>query len=155
MEAKDNNMERITREYMNRNLDRFHAMEFNWTNVGEMPWDESSFLLDLPLKWNLSFAVEYKPCIVGYIIGSRANDMQAKVNKIVVDSEYRRQGFGKQLMERFEEECSNNGIYEVELKALVENRSANGFYAELGYQAAGSVEGTDGKTRNVYYKRLK
>ena len=148
-------MERITREYMSRNLDRFHAMEFNWTNVGEMPWDESGFLLDLPRKWNLSFAVECKPRIVGYIIGSRANDMRAKVNKIVVDREYRRQGFGRQLMERFEEECSNNGIYEVELKALIENRSANGFYAELGYQAVGSVEGTDGKTRNVYYKRLK
>jgi ribosomal protein S18 acetylase RimI-like enzyme len=119
-----------------------------------MPWDQSSFLLDLPEKWNLSFAIEYKPHIVGYIIGSRAADMRAKVNKIVVDREYRRQGFGKQLMTRFEEECSRYGIYEVELKALVENRLANDFYAELGYQPLGSVEGTDAKTRNIYYKRL-
>jgi ribosomal protein S18 acetylase RimI-like enzyme len=144
----------ITKEYMSRNIDKFLSIEFNWTDIGETPWGQKSFLLDLPRKWDFSFALERKELIAGYIIGSQEGDRRAKVNKIVIDSGCRRKGLGRQLIHRFEQECSNSGVYEVELKALIKNASANKFYAKLGYQLTGSVEGSDGQVRNTFIKRL-
>jgi len=139
---------------MNRNLKAFHSIEFNWTDIGERPWDEGGFLLDLPRKWDLSFAIKFNRSLVGYIIGSQETEKRAKVNKIVVDKPYRYKGFGRKLMQKFERQCVTCGVCEVELKALIENMSANRFYGGLGYELIGCVEGADRKIRNAYIKRL-
>lgn len=144
----------ITKDYMSRNIDKFLSIEANWTDLGENPWNAKSYLLELPRKWDFSFAIECKERIVAYIIGSQESNQRAKVNKIVVDRGCRRKGFGKKLIYRFEKECSNSGVHEVELKALVKDASANKFYARLGYQLTGSVEGSDAKMRNTFIKRL-
>jgi ribosomal protein S18 acetylase RimI-like enzyme len=144
----------ITKEYMVSNIARFLSIESNWTDLGENPWNVKSYLLELPRKWDFSFAIECKERVVAYIIGSKESNQRAKVNKIVVDRAYRRKGFGQELILRFEKECSNSGVHEVELKALIENKSANKFYAKLGYRLTGSVAGSDGKIRNTFIKRL-
>jgi ribosomal protein S18 acetylase RimI-like enzyme len=139
---------------VSRNLSRFHALESNWTDLGEQPWDDRGYLLDLPLKWGLSFAIERDASLAAYIIGSRADDGCGRVNKIVVDRERRRQGLGRRLMERFERECVAHEICVAELKALVDNAPATSFYSGLGYRTIGSVEGTDGQIRYQYRKAL-
>jgi ribosomal protein S18 acetylase RimI-like enzyme len=154
MEVDHCSLVQITREYMGKNIDKFLSIESNWTGIGESPWNLKSYLLELPRKWELSFAVERNELIVAYIIASQVSDQRARVNKIVTNRGYRRKGWGRQLIYRFEKECSNSGIHEVELKALVENKSANQFYTRLGYQLTGSVEGSDAKMRNTYIKRL-
>jgi len=150
-----NRIERISKDYMNKNLTEFRSIEFNWTDIGERPWDESSFLLDLAGKWDLSFAIKHNKSMVGYIIGSQESDKRAKVNKIVVDKSYRCKGLGRKLIQRFEKSCLATGLYEVELKAMIENVPANRFYSGLGYELSGCIDGYDKKTRNVYVKRLK
>jgi ribosomal protein S18 acetylase RimI-like enzyme len=144
----------ITKDYMSRNVEKFLAIEYNWTSIGESPWGKKNYLLELHRKWDLSFAIEHKKRIVAYIIGSQENNLRAKVNKIVVDTGCRRKGFGKRLISKFESECLHSGINEVELKALVDNKSANNFYIKMGYQLTGYIEGTDRKIRNTYIKRL-
>lgn len=145
---------RITEEYLAKNISKFFSLEDNWTGIGEQPWDENKFLHELPKKWSLSFALARGDAIMGYIIGSQAGENTAKVNKILVDKQYRKSGFGKILLWVFEEECLKNGITEVELKALRYNRQANGFYLNQGYVPAKMVKGTDGKMRKVYRKKL-
>jgi ribosomal protein S18 acetylase RimI-like enzyme len=151
----EHKMVTITRAYIGENMGEFSSIEFNWSDIGEIPWDESNFLLELPRKWDLSFAVEHEAHIIAYIIGSQWNTNVARVNKIVVDRGHRRESLGRQLMERFEQVCRDEGIYMVELKALADNPSANSFYRNLGYQPTGSIKGTDGSMRNVYLKSLK
>jgi ribosomal protein S18 acetylase RimI-like enzyme len=148
-------IEPITTAYMNRNLKLFHSIESNWTEVGERPWDETSFVLNLPRKWDLSFTIRCNEQVVGYIIGSQETERRAKVNKILVDKPYRDKGFGRKLICKFEKQCLAYGLNEIELKALVENVAANRFYEGLGYELAGTIEGLDGKKRNIYIKRLK
>lgn len=151
---ESDSIQRITRKYMRRNLDSFYLLENNWTDIGEQSWDKDNFFMNLPGKWDLSFAAEDNDSVVGYITGSRVNKKRAAVNKILVDQGKRSKGLGRQLIRRFEEECRKRGVFEVELKALVENEPANRFYIQLGYRQTGSVEGTDGKMRFVYEKRL-
>jgi ribosomal protein S18 acetylase RimI-like enzyme len=145
----------ITQNYMINNLSKLLEIESNWTEIGEQPWNESNFLLDLPFKWELSFVAEDEGEILGYIIGSRSQNT-AKINKIVVRREYRKCHIGTGLIKRFEDACLERKLYDVELKALVDNASTNNFYTNLGYQQTGSiVRGTDGKDRYAYRKRLK
>ncbi len=151
---KNDNIHRISQEYLSINLDKFHRLESNWTSIGELPWNDDNYLMELPRKWGLSFAILDKNDIVGYIIGSQTDDKRAKVNKILLDSGLRRKGLGRQLIRRFEDECRIYGIENIELKAMVENNTANNFYESLGYKSTDSVLGTDGRLRVVYEKNL-
>jgi ribosomal protein S18 acetylase RimI-like enzyme len=144
----------LTRYYLIRNMDRFLEMEPNWTDTGQPPWTKENFLLDLPLKWELSFAAEIGSSIAGYIIGSEHTQKLSRVNKIVVDSFYQRKGIGEKLMNRYFEACQQKGIKKSEIKAMVGYEPANNLYTKLGYQHIGVAEGTDGKFRNVCEKRL-
>lgn len=145
---------RITKEYLSENLEDFLAIENNWTDLGEAAWSKDNFLLELPLKWNLSFAAEKKGIIVGYILGSMLEHNISRVNKIVVDYNHRKSGIGKKLIELYFEACIREKIKKLELKALIENEAANNFYVKHGYQKVGSVRGTDGLMRIVYEKIL-
>jgi ribosomal protein S18 acetylase RimI-like enzyme len=146
----------ITRDYYIRNRDRFFELENNWSETGQPSWNDENFLLELPLKWELSFAIEYGGSIITYIVGSQDsnNKSLSKVNKIVVDSAYQRRGIGRKLMEKYFEASVERGMKEFELKAMVDYAPANELYISLGYQLVGTVKGTDEKFRNVYRKRL-
>jgi|GEM_PF-1579984 len=152
--TRDVFIKRITKDYMAQNLSEFFSIEENWTGISEQPWDESKFMHELPNKWALSFAAARGKSIVGYVIGSRANESTAKINKIVVDKKCQNSGIGKVLLWVFEEECRRNSIKEIELKALLYNRRANRFYIKHGYVPVSTVKGTDGKTRILYRKEL-
>ncbi|MEA3229579.1 MAG: GNAT family N-acetyltransferase [archaeon] len=149
---------KMTHNYMSRNLDMLHAIEQNWTGIGEDEWKRKNYFLDLPLKWELSLAVEDQNSIIGYLFASedcsKVISRVSNVNKIVVDYPYRGHGIGKQLMEKYFEACLENGIEFCELKALTNNSAANNFYAGLGFKKTGELEGTDNLIRNIYEKRL-
>jgi ribosomal protein S18 acetylase RimI-like enzyme len=145
----------ITRDYMVENLSKLLQMESNWTEIDEKSWNENNFLLDLPYKWELSFAAEDGGEILGYLIGSKSENT-TRVNKIAVRREYRKNHVGTSLMRKFEVACLERGLYDVEFKALVDNTPAHNFYTSLGYEKQPlPVKGTDGKMRYVYRKRLK
>ncbi len=139
---------------MIENLNKFFIIESNWTNIGEELWKEENFLLELPLKWELSFAAENRDSVIGYIIGSEHEPKLSIVNKILVDHSYRGYGIGKRLISRYFAACLEKGIETSELKALNGNGIANSFYKKLGYQRIGETKGTDGKIRNFYRKIL-
>ncbi|MBN2095310.1 MAG: GNAT family N-acetyltransferase [Candidatus Aenigmarchaeota archaeon] len=145
---------KLTREYFIRHEKDFFALECNWTALGETPWTRENFLMEIPLKWKLSFAAEIDGRVVGYIIGSRFDEVTSRVNKIVVGSEQRRTGIGKKLLELYIEACKKEGIRRLELKALTGNNAANMLYEGQGYTRMGTVPGTDGLMRVVYERFL-
>jgi ribosomal protein S18 acetylase RimI-like enzyme len=148
------NFVKITSGYILENLGKFFELEHNWTALGERAWTKESFLMELQLKWELSFAAEVDGKIAGYIIGSKFDEKTSRVNKILVDSAFREIGIGKMLMEKYFESCRKAGIERLELKALVENEAANRFYLGLGYKRIGLARGDDGLERIVYEKLL-
>ncbi|VVB60208.1 Glycosyltransferase AglI [uncultured archaeon] len=145
---------RISERYVMKNLSKFLSLEDNWTELGERPWSRDNFMCRIPGKWKLSFAATRNSAIIGYLIGSQANEKLARVNKILVDRNHRKNGIGKLLLDAFESRCLENNITQAELKALTDNPSANNFYINLGYVPCGEVKGTDKKTRNFYKKDL-
>ncbi|NOQ38622.1 GNAT family N-acetyltransferase [archaeon] len=157
----DKSYELITRNCMLKTLDLFLALESIWTDLGEKEWTEDNFLLDLPLKWNLSFMCKNRSdeSIIGYIIASQKPGTQngaiSNVNKIIVDNAYRGNGVGKHLMELYTQACLEQGLKKSQLKALVDNKDANTFYKKLGYNIIDTVKGTDDLTRYLYEKRLR
>lgn len=151
---REDNLHRISKDYMTANINRFHELESNWTSIGERPWNNDNYFMELPRKWELSFTIGDEKLFDGYIIGSQVNENRAKVNKILLDKDSRRKGFGRKLLRRFENECRIRGVQQVELKAMVDNNAANNFYESLGYRSIDSAIGTDGRLRVVYEKSL-
>ncbi len=150
--------EQITRGYLEANLERFFAIESNWTELGEEAWTEDNFLLELPLKWDLSFLCKDGDgeSIIGYVIGSCSKDDPSisQVNKIIVDNSYRGMGIGTKLMDLYTQACLKRGIKYSQLKALTNNNKANTFYDRLGYYQIDTVKGTDDLVRHFYEKKL-
>ncbi len=161
----DKSYEQITRSCMLKTLDLFLALESIWTDLGEKEWTGDNFLLDLPLKWNLSFMCKNRSdasineSIIGYIIASQKpgtqNGDMSNVNKIIVDNAYRGQGIGKHLIALYEQASLEQGLKKSQLKALVDNKDANTFYKRLGYDIIDTVNGTDDLIRYLYEKRLR
>ena len=157
----DKSYEQITRGSMLKTLDIFLALESIWTDLGEKEWTGDNFLLDLPLKWNLSFMCKNRSddSIIGYVIASQKPGTQnrdmSNVNKIIVDNAYRGQGIGKHLIALYEQASLEQGLKKSQLKALVDNKDANAFYKRLGYNIIDTVNGTDDLTRYLYEKRLR
>jgi ribosomal-protein-alanine N-acetyltransferase len=144
----------LTREYFQEHKEDFFAIEHNWTELGETPWSEENFLMEVPLKWKLSFAADINGRLAGYVIGSKFDKTTSRVNKILVDISHRKKGIAKRLMELYFEACLREGIRRLELKALVENKAANKLYESLGYKKIGFARGSDGQMRAVYEKIL-
>jgi len=157
----DKSYELITRSCMLKTLDLFLALESIWTDLGEKKWTENNFLLDLPLKWNLSFMCENRSdkSMIGYVIASQKpgaqNGALSNVNKIIVDNAYRGQGIGKHLIALYTQASLEQGLKKSQLKALVDNKDANTFYKKLGYDIIDTVNGTDDLTRYLYEKCLR
>lgn len=146
----------ITQEYIVGHLNDFFRLEHNWTELEEDAWTKENYLLDLPGKWRLSYAAEVDNLLVGYIIGSAAKDCptSSNINKIVVDTLYRRKKIGKRLLAKYIQACLRDGIIISELKALPDNLSANMLYLNIGYKLTGTSWGKDDRMRYIYEKKL-
>ena len=78
---------------------------------------------------------EVKGYIIGEAIGTRGH-----VISIAVKRKFRRQGVGRQLMEKLEEILLRVGVKKVRLEVAIENKTAVNFYRKLGYRAVGVLK---------------
>lgn len=62
------------------------------------------------------------------------NSVICSVGTFGVTREYRRQGIGKMLMDKFLAFCKENGVQEVKLGVFNDNRAAYKFYEDYGFQ---------------------
>ena len=154
--AKGIRISTLTLDKLRKSLYRFYELESEWTSTRQPGWNEEQFCRELLGKWELSFVAEVDGLIVGYVIGSRDRNDQnlSRVNKIVIDKNYHRQGIGRALMNQYFEASLRQGVNNFELTAMSDYSPANELYISLGYIRLSDVKGKDGETRNVYVKTI-
>jgi perosamine synthetase len=131
------------------NWSEIHALEHNWTSLGESAWQIENFRRELPGKWELSnYAIDGNK-VVGYMISSfdAFNRNIARINKILVDRDCRGKGIATRLWEDFIERCDELGVDKIKLRALKDNDVANKFYRNRGCIFTGETKGEDQRVR--------
>jgi len=146
----------LTPDKLKKRLYRFFELEPEWTDTRQPGWNEEQFCRNLPCKWELSFVAEINDLIVGYVIGSKDknDEKMSRVNKIVIDRNYHRQGISKKLMCQYFEASVKQGMNRSELTAMSDYTPANKLYISLGYKQTSVARGKDGETRNIYVKEI-
>ncbi|HEY2676516.1 MAG TPA: GNAT family N-acetyltransferase [Steroidobacteraceae bacterium] len=68
-------------------------------------------------------------------------DDSAHLNLLAVSPEHRRQGLGSQLMEWLTHTAIEAGVFRINLELRTQNEAAKVFYARLGFDQLGIVQG--------------
>lgn len=99
-------------------------------------WDAESFLMDLPEKWELSFAA-WTPGNdpVAYAVLSRKSDDRIHLHRFMVSARYRGSGLGKRMVAEMVARAEQAGAKLLTLKAKA-GRAAK-FYCDNGFQIVG------------------
>ena len=75
----------------------------------------------------------------------RFGDSDAHLHLLAVEAKHRRQGVGRAMLDWLEKSCRVAGMQAIRLELRAGNRGAQAFYAALGYEPVGRIEG--------YYER--
>jgi ribosomal-protein-alanine N-acetyltransferase len=81
-----------------------------------------------------------EPRIAAFAIMHFGDDV-AHLNLLAVSPEHRRQGLGSQLMEWLTKTAIEAGVFRINLEVRSRNEAARIFYARLGFDQLGIVQG--------------
>jgi perosamine synthetase len=140
-------IKRINKEKVAGLLPDLLSLEYNWTGINEAAWEQKNFTMDLPSKWELSFYADVHGKIAGYMIGSVDQGI-GKLNKMVVDRNFRKLGIATALWKAFASKCKAKNIGKIKFRALVNNTPAVKFYQKMGAVINGTTKGSDGRLRH-------
>lgn len=156
----------LTRAYALERADDILALEHNWTEIGDEPWNTEKLMHELPLKWELSHVALIHRDVVGYQIGclrdvrdglptylaNPVNDrvMQPFLKKLVVDKESRGLGVGRKLLRPFLEKLLEREHDRVLFRVRTDN-SAVGFYDKLGFHPIKEIDRTRSDDISSYF----
>ncbi len=107
---------------------------------------------ELSQYWSNGFlVVEDMGRLVGFLFGIMSSEMECRVLMLAIRKEYRNQGLGTMLLNRFLMEGANRGVHFVSLEVRASNLSAIRFYQRLGFMMTGRIpsyysNGEDGYT---------
>lgn len=118
----------LTKAHMTERVSLYKAL-----SEDSSPWTKEEFLLDLPLKWDLSFAVWDKGPL-GYCILSKRSE-EIHLHQIMVARSVRGNGLGTLMLG----EAVSRGV--STLKVHPENLGAIRFYQRYGFHIAGDENG--------------
>lgn len=120
----------LSKQYMEDNLERMMYIERDYPKI----WLPENFLMDLPLKWELSRYTELDKKPVGFIIASLRDDSVA-LHRLMVDPDYRDRHIGGALYGDFEAGCREvDGVRRITLHVMSDNTGGIRFYERLGYR---------------------
>ncbi len=131
----------LSKNFAVKNAEEILSLEYNWTEIGDKPWNIDNLLYELPMKWELSQIALHDKKIVGYLVGS-VKDNAAFLNKIVVDKNVRGLGIGKKLIASFLKKCLEKNLQRVTFRVRIDNTSAIVFYDKLGFKKSQEIDKT-------------
>ncbi|MGD0818121.1 MAG: N-acetyltransferase [Methanomassiliicoccales archaeon] len=111
---------------------------------------------ELSPYWPNGFlVVEEMGRIVGFLFGIMSSEVESRVLMLAVKKEYRNQGLGTMLLNRFLQEGANRGVHFVSLEVRASNLSGIRFYQRLGFMMTGRIpnyyaNGEDGYTLRLH-----
>lgn len=111
-------------------------MRIDMDTIGER-WLRGNFLVDLPGKWQCSWAAVQDGRTVAFVIASVKVD-SIHVHRIAVASEVRGNGIGSVLLERVARCAVELDMPWVTLRVAADNLGAIRFYDRLGFESQGS-----------------
>jgi len=93
--------------------------------------------------------------IVGFVFGVMSSEVECRVLMLAVKKEYRNQGIGTMLLNRFLMEGANRGVGLISLEVRASNLSGIRFYQRLGFMMTGRIpnyysNGEDGYTLRLH-----
>jgi ribosomal-protein-alanine N-acetyltransferase len=116
-------------------LEAIRAIE--QASAGAPQWSHPQWLAALIPNQNTSpmraaFVAEWKGCIVGFAVASRAGEL-AELESVVVAESARRNGIGKALCLQAMDWSRNIGAIELELEVRASSDGALALYRSLGF----------------------
>ena len=152
--AEDLQIVPLTKQLALHQAESILALEHNWTEIGDEPWNLENLIYELPGKWELSHIALNHEDIVGYQIGS-IREGHAFLNKIIVDREKRVKSAGRGLLRAFLNKSLEKGLARVRFRVRVDN-PAVGFYEKLGFVPKGELDYSrkDGVASYFYDTRI-
>ena len=93
--------------------------------------------------------------IVGFLFGIMSSEVESRILMLAVKREYRNQGIGTMLLNRFLMEGANRGVRLITLEVRASNLSGIRFYQSLGFMMTGRIpnyysNGEDGYTLKLH-----
>ena len=82
-------------------------------------WSKDNFIMELPMKFNLSFMCSYENKVIGYIFGSSytlENEQTCHINRIAILPNFRSLNIGSKLLTCFENNSRENGFKKISLE---------------------------------------
>lgn len=104
-------------------------------------WSEAHFLLDLPDKWRLSFAVWHDDHPVGYAFLSRKSDDAVHLHHFMIAAGHRGGGLGRRMLDEMKLRARAEGARKLTLKVSMANVRARKFYERAGFNDVGAANG--------------
>lgn len=100
------------------------------------PWSMKLLEEGLNGSYDRFFAAESDGQICGYA-NLRIIAGEGEIERIAVDSRFRRQGVGRELMEKMEEAASMEGVGDITLEVRESNTAARKLYESFGFAEEG------------------
>lgn len=88
--------------------------------------------------------------IVGFVMGTVQRAYEARILALAVADEWRRQGVGSELTQRFLEAFRQHGVKRVTLEVRVSNDAAIELYRSIGFEKDGVVEDYYNDSEDAY-----
>jgi RimJ/RimL family protein N-acetyltransferase len=125
-------------EFKNLNKSMLIANEKSILKVAadqkEEYWILDHFLIEKPMKWQLSFGVWAKDKIIGYAILSKQNSQFVHIHHFMLHKDYRGQGLGTCMIDEVIKRSKALNFNIITLKVHQNNRAAKIFYKKLGFE---------------------
>ena len=103
-------------------------------------WYKQNFFLNLPKKWVLSQIALLNNAPIGYCIVSTYSNKKAHIHRMSIHPKFRRAGIGNVLMRHVFMEAFREGVVDITLESLCDNRAASLFYEKIGFGELGEDE---------------
>lgn len=104
------------------------------------PWSTSFFLQELKASYAHSLVAVIGARTAGYVIFWLLPG-EIDIHNLAVHPDYRRQGFGKTLLEAVVGEARRCGVERITLEVRKSNEAAQRLYQSLGFSAKGMRKG--------------
>ena len=101
-------------------------------------WGIEHFLLDLPRKWDLSFALFDCSLFIAYAILSLKTSSNVHIHHFMVNKSSRGRGLGSLMLQEIERRGDSFGAETLTLKVGKNNFDAKKFYLRQGFFLHGS-----------------
>ncbi len=121
----------LTRDFLFSNLNVFLDLIRGWKYCN---WTENNFLYELPLKWELSFALYEGDSLRGFCIASNKIADAYYIHLLFISDKARGHSLGKKCLDYAMELSKKHGYKRIELRCPLSNVRALEFYIKNGFR---------------------